>query len=168
GHELEAPRAVHRPPLGRPGLERRHVLRPRLPEHVGGLVRAGRQQRAARQLHRRERRRELRHRDAGVAGEDVPRAGRAGAPGHLEEVQRPSGDRLLAGQPVDEGLLRVLEGRPVHEARGRRARGRGSPRRLPLRGRAHLGRLPGLPQRRCGDRPAGRRRDRRVADREEV
>ena len=53
------------------------------------------------------------------------------------------------GEPVDEGLVLLLEGGPVHEVLGRRERGQ---RHLPLRRRAHLAGLPGL--------PAGRRRDR--------
>ena len=62
-------------------------------------------------------------------------------------------DRLLDRQPVDEGLLLLLEGRPVHGVLGRRARALGQ---LPLRRRAHLDRLPGLPERRRRTRARAR------------
>ena len=61
-----------------------------------------------------------------------------------------------AGLPVDEGLVLVLEGRAVHEVL---RDGEGPPGELPLRRRAHLAGLPGLPERRRRDRRAGRRRD---------
>ena len=53
--------------------------------------------------------------------------------------------------PVDEGLVLLLEGRPVPGVRRRRARALGQ---LPLRRRAHVDRLPGLPQRRRRERRA--------------
>ena len=48
-----------------------------------------------------------------AAREAVPRADRAGAAGRDEGVERQGGDRLLARLPLDEGLVLVLEGRPV-------------------------------------------------------
>ena len=83
------------------------------------------------------------------AGAAVPRPDRARAAGDHRTLERPRDARLLAGQPLDEGLLLVLEGRPVHErspASSASAEGE-----LPLRRRAHLDRLPGLPQRRRRD-----------------
>ena len=73
-------------------------------------------------------------------------------PGITAAVERPGHRGLLARQPVDEGLVLLLEGRAVHEVlrHGTRATGQ-----LPLRRRAHLDRLPGLPQRRRRDRASG-------------
>ena len=55
GDELEVPPAVHVALLARPGLQRRDVLRPRLPEHVGGHARAGRRERDPLLVHGRQR-----------------------------------------------------------------------------------------------------------------
>ena len=151
GDELEAARAVQEPPLACAGLQRRDVLRPRVSELVGGDARAVRSVRDPRQLHRRERRRELRERNAAVARAAVPRAGRAGPARDHEGVQRARRDRLLAGLRVDARVVLVLEGRSVHEVRrdGGSAAGH-----VPLRRRAHVSGLPGLPER-CGrDGPA--------------
>ena len=52
------------------------------------------------------------------------------------------------GYRVDEGLVLVLEGRAVHEVRRDRAAAAGH---VPLRRRAHVDRLPGLPERRRRD-----------------
>ncbi len=77
-------------------------------------------------------------------------------PGRDEGVERQGGDRLLARVPLDEGLVLVLEGGPVPALR---RDGGAAPGQLPLRRRAHVDRLPGLPERGGGDRAARRRRD---------
>ncbi len=77
-------------------------------------------------------------------------------PGISSAVERSGDARLLARQPLGEGLVLLLEGRSVHEVRRRRA---GAGRELPLRRRAHVDRLPGLPQRRRRDGRARGRRD---------
>ena len=140
-----------------PGLERRDVLRHRLPEHLGGHARPARQERDPRRLHRRQDRRELRLRHARVAGgqqflgqiEPV-------LPGRDAGVERPGDDRLLARLPLDEGLVLLLEGRPVPALRRHRGQ---APGQLPLRRRAHVDRLPGLPERRGRDGAARGRGD---------
>ena len=138
-----------------PGLERRDLRPHGLPEHVGGHARPARHQRHPRRLHGRQDRRELQVGHARVAGDAVPRPARAGHARRDEGVERPRGDRLLARLPLDEGLVLVLEGRSVPALR--RDRG-AAPGQLPLRGRAHVDRLPGLPQRRRRDGSAGGRR----------
>ena len=52
-HERQVPPPVHGPDLGRAGQVRRDVLRPRLPEHVGGDARAAGARGHPRRLHRR-------------------------------------------------------------------------------------------------------------------
>ena len=154
GNELEAARPVQEPALARARVQRRELLRPRLPGHVGGVARSGRRVRDPRRLHGRQHRRELRQRHAGVASEPVPRPGRAGAARGHERLQRQGVRRLLARLRVDARLLLVLQGRPVHEVR----RDGGTPAgNVSLRRRAHLDRLPGLPERRGRDRRTRRR-----------
>ena len=58
----------------------------------------------------------------------------------LRDVERPRDDRLLGRQPLAQRFLLLLEGRPVHGVRRRRAPAGGL---LPLRRRAHLDRLQG-------------------------
>jgi monoamine oxidase len=120
GTKLEAASPVHEPALGDARLERRDVLGPRLPEHLGGEPRATRRLGPHRGLHGRGRRGKLRLWHAGGAGAAVPGADRARAPGHLGALERPRNGRLLARQPVHEGLLLVLESRAVHEVRRHR------------------------------------------------
>ena len=84
GHELEAARPVHEPPLERPRLQRRDLRRHRLPEHLGGHARPARHARGSSSTTR-----------AATIGasfgtgtpderaQAVPRADRAGAAGHL-------------------------------------------------------------------------------------
>jgi len=75
-------------------------------------------------------------------------------------LERSSVHRPLGRQPLGPGVLLLLEGRPVHRLlRG----GEGGLRQLPLRRRAHLPGLPGLPQRSRRDGSASRRRDPRRA-----
>ena len=77
GHELQAHAPVPRPSLAAARPERQHLLRHRLPEHLGGLARAARHERDPRRLHRREHRRELRERHAEQPRAAVPGADRA-------------------------------------------------------------------------------------------
>ena len=97
-----------------------------------------------RRLHGRQDRRELRLRHTHGTGPEIPQTDRAGATGHLIALERPGDDRLLDRLRMDEGLLLLLEDRPVHEVRGHGAQTAG---RLPFRRRAHLDRLPGLSER---------------------
>jgi monoamine oxidase len=127
-----------------------------LPEHLGGDARAAGHGRHPRRLHRRHDRCELRHRDAVVTRQAVPRTDRARPPRHHKTVERTRDDRLLARLRMDERLVRVLEGRAIHPLRRRRERAAGE---LPLRRRAHLTRLPGVPERGGRVGRARRRRD---------
>jgi hypothetical protein len=90
---------------------------------------------------------------AGHPGQAVPGPAGAGPARHHRQVERPGDRRPLARQPLDQGVVLVLEGPPVHPLR--RGRGRAREQR-PLHRRAHLGRLPGLPQRRGRERPTRR------------
>ena len=72
GDQRQAPRPVHRPPLGGAEVQRRDLRRHRLPEHLGRVPVPGRPLRHPGQLHRRLGRGELRLRLAGVAGQAVP------------------------------------------------------------------------------------------------
>ena len=78
-----------------------------------------------------------------------------------QTVERQGNPRLLDRLPMDKGLLLLLEGGPVHQVRRRRTRAGGPRAQLPLRRRAHLGRLPGVSERRRRDRPARRQRGHR-------
>ena len=106
--------------------QRRDVLRPRLPEHVGGDARAARRRRGSSSTtpaatigasfgdrHARSRARSSSSRRSSRCFPVRSRPGTARR------------RRLLAGQPVDEGLVLVLEGRAVHEVRRHRAAARG-------------------------------------------
>jgi monoamine oxidase len=90
-------------------------------------------------------------RDGRRAGAGVPHPGRAGAPRARRALDHARRLRRLAGRPVDARLLFVLPRRPVHALRRRRGGGGG---RVPLRGRAHVGRRAGLPRGRGGERRA--------------
>ena len=112
-----------------------------------------------RRLHRRHDRRELRHGHTDTARTAVPDADRASAARADPAVERSRDGRLLASLRVDARLVLVLEGRAVHELR--RHRGATGGQRALLR-RAHVDRLPGLPERRGRDgRAGGGRGDRR-------
>ena len=103
GDELEAPRPVPEAPLERPRLQRRDVLRPRLPEHLGGHARAGRRRRDPRQLHGRQDRRELRQRHAGARASSSSRQIEPVLPGPHGALERQGDRRLLAGYPWTKG-----------------------------------------------------------------
>ena len=95
-----------------------------------------------------------RHVRGGIRGEPrgaVLRPDQPRDPGLGRGVERPRHDRPLAVAAARARLVLLLEGRAVHVVR----RNRGPAGRLvSLRRRAHVGRLPGLPQRRRRDRPA--------------
>ena len=80
-------------------------------------------------------------------------------PGLSRALERAGDGGLLGRLPVDARLVLLLEGRPVHAFAGVEEPAGGQ---RPLLRRAHLDRLPGLPERRRRDGRAGRRRgDRR-------
>ena len=116
GGERQAAGPVLQPFLARPGLNGEtfadtgyqdtwEVTRaqPGKPRDPGGL-------------HRRQDRGELGSGTPASRAARVPRPARAGAPGRDEGLERQGQDRLLARQPLDEGLVLLLEGRPVHSA----------------------------------------------------
>ena len=109
-----------------------------------------------RRLHGWEHRQQFRHRNTGSTSPAVPRTAGAGPSGHHRQVQRQSDGRLLGGLSLDQGLLFVLEGRPVH---GVFRSGEGAAREDPLRRRTHLARFPGLPERGRRNRTTGDERD---------
>ena len=106
-----------------------------------------------RRLHRRRLRRHVRDGIGDGPRRAVLRADRPGDPRAGRGVERPRHDRPLAVAAARPRLLLLLEGRPVHGIRRHRGPAGGL---VPLRRRAHLDRLPGLPQRRRRDRPARR------------
>ena len=109
-----------------------------------------------RRLHRRRHRRQLRH------GHGRGRMRRCSStqiepviPGLTARVERPRHGRPLAGLPLDRGSYSYWKvGQYTRSPASSASRGH-----LPLRRRAHLDRLPGLPQRRRRNRPASRSRD---------
>ena len=104
--------------LERSRLQRRHVCRHRVPEHLGGDPGSARPVGDPRRLHRRTRGRELRLGHAAGTGAAVPRPDRARAPRHHAAVERPRDRRLLAG---------VSSGRAARTRTGRSASTRPSP-----------------------------------------
>ena len=147
GHQLQAARPVHRPLLARLGCNGDtyadtgyqntwEVTR----AQAGTLGDPGR-------LHRRHHRRELRQRHAGERARSSSSAQiEPVLPGHHRQVQRQGDGRLLdrhtRGRRAPTRYWKVGQ---YTTFAGRRARALGQ---LPLRRRAHLDRLPGLPQRR--------------------
>ena len=117
GNELQAACPVHRPPLERAGQQRQHVRGHRLPEHLGGHALAARPVGDPGRLHRRQHRGELRHRLADERAQQFLRQIEPVLPGISAKFERPRNGRLLDRISVDEGLLQLLEGRPVHEVR---------------------------------------------------
>ena len=139
------------------GSQRRDLLRHRLPEHLGGLARAAGHDRASSSTTRAARSARASARGTPTSraqqflAQIEPRAARRD-PG----LERPGDDRLLDRLPVDEGLVLVLEGRPVHErSPGWRAVGRATATSAASTRRS----IPGLPERRRRDRSARSRRD---------
>ena len=85
----------------------------------------------------------------------VPQTDRAGAAGHLRALERPGDRRLLDRLPVDQGLLLVLEGRPVHEVRRRRARSSRTAATSPASTPRSTSRATSTARSRSGERAAG-------------
>ena len=157
GHELEAARPVLKTRFWRGlGSNGETYADTRLPEHLGGLAGAARHSRDPRQLHRRQDRRELRHRNARGAREAVPRADRAGAAGRDASWNGKATIDFWTGYRWTKGSYsywKVGQYTAFSGMEGKRAG------QLPLRRRAHLDRLPGIPERRRRNGPARSRGD---------
>ena len=124
GHELEAPRAIQEPSLAPLGATAR-ARGPRLPEHVGGVTRASRQERGSRQLHGRDYRRDF--------GSGTPESRARQFLGQSSRCSRAStkawnGKSAVDFWPgyLDERLLLVLEGGAVPRFSGMEARREGN------------------------------------------
>ncbi len=154
GDELEAPRPVRPAGSGtRSAMQRRDLRRHRLPEHLGGHPGAAGKSRDPRRLHRRQHRRELRQRHADGTRRPVPatRSSRC-CPGSPRSWNGRATVDFWTGYQWTKGSYSYWKvGQYTKFAGAERAAGG----RLPLRRRAHLDRLPGLPERRRRDRANG-------------